>query len=164
MVLTVPFSDYPAVVKRQELVDVFVSARNKHTLLSAVDLKKNVLITSSSELSPAEVKSHLESAGLHVFPGQWSEQDSTLNQNGIREAFVVAVAFRSREAMPGLWMDAFATMPTPQIVLRTMYDEFRANDEIGNVTYEEFINLAHPNVVILNPGEVATFLAQKEEC
>ena len=164
MVLTVPFNDYPTVVKRLELLDVFVLAHSKHTVISAVDLHKNILVTSTSELGVSEVKSRLESSGLHVFSGQWSDQDSKVSQNGAQDAFVAAVAFRSREAMPGLWVDAFPTMPTPQIVLRSMYDEFRANDEIGNVSYEEFIKLAHPNVVILNPSEVSTFLAQKEEC
>jgi len=164
MVLTVPFNDYPTVVKRLELLDVFVATHNKHTVMSAVDLKKNVLVTSTSELSVVDVKSQLESTGLHVFSGQWSDQGLSQHQNGVQDAYVAAVAFRSRESMPGLWVDAFPTMPTPQIVLRSMYDEFRANDEIGKVTYEEFIKFAHPNVVILNPSEVATFLAQKEEC
>src|SRR3954465_15796591 len=114
MVLTVPFNDYPTVVKRLELLDVFVVLHNKHTAISAVDLKKNVLVTSTSDLSVADVKSQLESTGLHVFAGQWSDQDSMQKQNGAPDAFIVAVAFRSREAMPGLWIDAFPTMPTPQ--------------------------------------------------
>ncbi len=164
MVLTVPFEDYASVAKRLALVDVFVAERNSHTHISAVDIQKQVLVTAASELPLKEVTKKLESTGLHVFPGQWSDQDQGGNGGTNCEAFVAAVAYRSRESMPGLWMDAFPTMPTPQIVLRAMFDEFRSNDEIGNVTYEEFIKLAHPNVLILNPSEITTFVTSKQEC
>ena len=107
----------------------------------------------------------MKALGFNISNGRWTDGglEFELGQRSA-DAFIAAVSYYSKEASPGLWMDAYPTPPTPQIVLRSIYDEFRANDEIGDVTYEEFLRLAHPNVVILSPGEIATFLAQKEEC
>ncbi len=49
-------------------------------------------------------------------------------------------------------------------VLKAMYEEFRATGELGDVAMEEFIRLANPNVVIISPNELLSYLLQKEDC
>lgn len=164
MVLTVPYEEFPAAGKRLGIHDVFVYEHGGHTHLTGADPHKSVLIASKTPASVEEVREHLKSAGFDVFSGQWSDQEASANGARNGEAYVAAVAYRSRESIPGLWMDAFPTVPTPQIVLRAMYDEFKENHEIGNATYEDFLSSAKPNVVILSPGEIETYLASKEEC
>ena len=46
-------------------------------------------------------------------------------------------------------------------VLRTMFDEFRDTGEMEHISFEEFLQLANPNVVILTPSELRSFMDQK---
>jgi hypothetical protein len=50
------------------------------------------------------------------------------------------------------------------MVLKAMYDEFRATGEVDEVPFEEFVQLANATVVIVSPVEIESFLKQKEEC
>jgi hypothetical protein len=165
MVLTVPYEEFPAACKRVGAKEVYLFPNGKGTLLTVGDLHKQVVIASKSEQPLEEVSESLSTLGLTVFPGRWGDGSVEMAEsvNG-HSAFVAAVAYHSSEPTPGLWMDAFPTPPTPLIVLRTMFEEFKANSEIGEVTYEEFVRHAKPNVVILAPGDISTYLAQKEEC
>jgi len=163
MVLTVAFDEFPEAARRAASTkEVYISPHGKGTFLTAADSRHDIIVAASTQLGPIGVKAQLEAAGLTVFEGAWSAYTASRNGAARFEAYVAAVAYSSRELSPGLWVDAFAT--TPQIVLRAMYDEFRENDEIGDVSYEDFIKYAHPNVVILGPGEIDTYLQQKEEC
>jgi hypothetical protein len=164
MVLTVAFDEFPEAARRVAgAKDVYVSGHGQGSIITAADPHKNSLVVTHSSLSVPNATAQLESIGFNVFPGAWSESHG---MNGIPggEMFVAAVAYASRDAVPGLWMDAYPTQPTPQIVLRAMFDEFAKNDEIGNVSYEDFIRAAHPNVVILGPSEIETYIQLKEEC
>jgi hypothetical protein len=165
MVLTVPYEEFAAACKRVGAKEVYLAPNGKGTVLTVGDLHKQVVIASKSDAPLTEVSEALESAGLNVFPGRWGDGSVEFaeSSNG-HSPFVAAVAYQSNDSTPGLWMDAFPTPPTPLIVLRTMFEEFKANSEIGEVTYEEFVRYARPNVVILTPGDIATYLAQKEEC
>ncbi|HEY3783387.1 MAG TPA: hypothetical protein VGL56_20080 [Fimbriimonadaceae bacterium] len=165
MVLTVPYEEFAAACKRVGAKEVYLSANGKGTLLTVADTHKQVVIACKSSDSLEEISQALSGEGFTVLNGRWGDGSIELAEavNG-HTAFVAAVAYQSHEATPGLWMDAFPTPPTPLIVLRTMFEEFKANSEIGEVTYEEFVRYAKPNVVILTPGDISTYLAQKEEC
>src|SRR5436305_4219690 len=137
MILTVPFDEFPAAVKRASGSEVYVSEHGENTLVTAFDKSRGAILLATSEQPVEAVKAQLESLRLEVFSGRWSAESIELeSRNGAHDAYIAAVAYRSRDSMPGLWMDAFGTVPTPQIVLRSMYDEFRENDEIGDVSYE----------------------------
>jgi hypothetical protein len=165
MVLTVPYDEFPEAVKRIEAREIFVSEKKGACLVTAANPQKDVIVAATTSSSFEEAKAALETKTVTVFRGEWSGDDVAEYENGNGETtYIAAVAYRSNESMPGLWVDAFPTMPTPQIVLKSLYDEFRDNSEIGNVSYEEFIGSAHPNVVILSPSEIATYLKQKDEC
>lgn len=137
-----------AIAKRSDGVVVTAAAPDKHTVVAA---------TSSKPL--ADVESILKSAGFEVVRGEWRDGNSF--EAGIdcnSDAFVAAVAYRSREEMPGLWMDAFPHEPTTGEVLKALYDDFAATGDLDEVPFEEFIRVAHPNVVVLSPDDVAKFL------
>ncbi len=42
-----------------------------------------------------------------------------------------------------------------------MYDEFVEHGELGEVSYDEFVRLAKPTVVIVRPDELASFSEPK---
>ena len=164
MVLTVPYKEFPEACKRVGAKEIYLAPNGKGTLITVADLHKHVVVASKSDQSPLEISQELEAAGFTILQGRWGDNEPAFEESHNSTAFVAAVSYHSTEPMPGLWMDAFPTPPTPQIVLRTMFDEFRSNGELGEVSYEEFLKYAKPNVVILSPGDIATYLAQKEEC
>ena len=158
-----PYEEYASAAARANVKDVYLADRPGGTLLTAAGLEQDLLLVSTTDVPREKVRTELEAKNLKVFNGRWSERGSVEEMGLVGgDAVVVAVAYQSRESTPGLWMDAYATMPTQQIVLRAMYEEFRENDELGNVTFEEFVELSHPNVVILSPSEIATYASQKE--
>lgn len=165
MILNVPYEEFPAAAKRIGAKDAFVSERPGGSVITAADPHKNVIVVCTCECSFEDVQRDLTKEEIKAAKGRWADASPILD-GGVdgQGAYVAAVSYQSASHMPGLWMDAYPTAPTPQIVLRGMYDEFRENHEIGNVTYEEFLRWAHPNVVILSPSEIATYLSQKEEC
>jgi hypothetical protein len=167
MVLVVPPEKFSASAEMFRAKQVFLSPRGTDTFASCADLSRNVIVTSVFHGPMADIEGTLQSEGFDVFHGQWSDKVEVTGPEGnpIQDVYyVAAVSYISRESMPGLWMDAYPTSPTPQIVIRAMYDEFKSNGEIGSATYEEFLSMAKPNVVILNPSEIATFVLQKSEC
>jgi hypothetical protein len=165
LVLTVDIKDFAAAVKEWASVkDVFLSSSAKGSVLTAANPQKNILIVCKTEEDPRTLEEMLAKSGLSISAGKWGESGAQNGAADLQGSYIVGIAYQSRDQSPGLWMDAFATMPTPQIAIRAMYDEFRANNEVGNVSYEEFLKLAHPNVVILSPSEIATYLQSKEEC
>ncbi|MBI3720930.1 MAG: hypothetical protein HY248_00125, partial [Fimbriimonas ginsengisoli] len=51
--------------------------------------------------------------------------------------------------------------PTQLQVLRTLYDEFRETGEVGDVSFDAFVRMAQPNVLILSLAELREFLRSK---
>lgn len=166
MVLRVEFEQFPQTVKRLlDCEQAYIAARPGGALISAADHKSHTLILCEVELTPEQTRPQLEKQGMEIFKGSWSLDGSELELGASGSAHVAAVAYESEESKPGLWMDAFAEKPTLADVMRTMYDEFRANGEVPEHTsLEEFIRLANPNVVILSPEQIGGYIEAKIEC
>jgi hypothetical protein len=49
-------------------------------------------------------------------------------------------------------------------VLKSLFDEFRDTGELDEISFEEFVRQANPNVVIVSPSELQSFLTQKDGC
>jgi len=159
MVLRVALEDFPEAVRQYaQTAEVFVAPSPAGVSLSAVNPVTGVIVSSASELGVADVRKMLEAAGLTVREGEWSKQAE--GEVGV-EYHVVAVAYRSKEQTPGLWMDVFTRPPTVMEVLRTMYEEFVETGEASSATFEQFLNSAQPNVVVLSPDELAAFAAAR---
>lgn len=160
--LQVPFDAFPAVLERVlGIRHVFLTSHSSGALVTAADAGRAALVASVVPSSVAETRKVLEGAGLEVFEGAWSGVDGTNLACESTEAFIAAVAYESTEARPGIWVDAYSSLPTQVQVLRTMFDEFRETGELSDVSFEEFVRLANPTVVILSPSDLRSFLGQK---
>ena len=102
-------------------------------------------------------------SGLEVFEGEWSE-DRTEASEEEPALYVAAIAYRSKERAPGLWVDAFESPPIQGQVLKALYDEFLENGEIQDVSFEEFVRISEPTVVIVSPEDLSAFARSKEGC
>ena len=167
MILRVDFDQFPQTVKRLLSGNsAYVSANGKGALASAADPKTGLLVVTRSEGGTEELTKSLEDQGMEVFQGSWS-LDGSDTSAGMESAslYVAAVAYASEEPKPGLWIDAYQEEPTLGQVMRSMYDEFMANGEVPpDISLEEFIRLANPNVVILSPEQLAGYAEGKEGC
>lgn len=136
-----------------------LSKRPDGVVATAAAPEKHTVVAAGSSRPMAEVEEFLKGAGFDVVPGEWRDGDSfNLDPSSGSSSYVAAVAYRSREEMPGLWMDAFPHEPTTGEVLKALYDDFAATGDLEDVPFEEFIRVAHPNVVILSPDDVAKFV------
>ncbi|MGV3615501.1 MAG: hypothetical protein ACO1SV_09230 [Fimbriimonas sp.] len=162
MTLQVPFESFVAVVGRVlGAREAFLAPHPSGTLVTAADPSRGALVSTLATVPPEEVRRLLGEAGIEAFDGTWGGADTPSLSPETTDAFIAAVAFESSEGRPGVWVDAFPSLPTQVQVLRTMYDEFRGTGELSEVTFEEFVRLANPTVVILSPSDLRSFLAQK---
>lgn len=153
MVLTVPFEGFAEAAKSHGgLRAAYVTTFGSQTVITAFDPVSGVIIRAHTLEPSSVVRAQLESSGLKTGEGLWgdrSEDPAAL--------WVAAVAYKSVESMPGIWVDTFEDEPSKGQVLQAMYDEFRASGEAEDVLLDEFIELAEPNVVILSPDQQAEF-------
>lgn len=165
MTLHVEFENFADAVKSHlGNAKAYIGRRENRTHVSAADPKSNTLISASTSLNMADASKLLEKSGMSVEHGGWSEAAGGATDALGELPYVAAVAYKSSEDMPGLWMDAYEIPPTPAVVLKAIYDEFRQTGEVGDMTFEEFIRLASPNVAIVGPTEIERFLSDKAAC
>lgn len=164
MTLHVPLDRFATSAEKfTETREVYVTSHGTGAIASAGNPSKGALVVSVSELSVADTKARLASAGLTVNDGCW-EMDSMPKPEVAKltqEFHVAAVAYSTDNHQPGVWVDAFGTQPTPVQVLRAMYDEFVNTGEVGDVSFEEFVRLSNANVAVVSPTELKTFLDAK---
>ena len=157
MVLTVPFEGFAAAAKAHtDAKFAYVTTLGAQTVVTAANLQTGAIVRSHSALPFAEVADSLKRDGIEVRKGAWGEQSS---EGGA--LWVAAVAYKSAEDTPGVWVDTYESKPSTGQVLAELYEEFRETGEVGDVSLEEFIRLSDPNVVVLSPEEQAEF-AQRE--
>ena len=162
MTLQVPFETFPAVVARVlKVKEAFVTRHSGGALVTAADPQRGALVACIVALPVEEAREKLVAEGLEVFEGSWTGADTGDLACEMAEAFVAAISFQSSEGKPGIWVDAFPSLPTQIQVLRGMYDELRDTGELSDVSFEEFVRLANPTVVILSPSDLRSFLTQK---
>jgi hypothetical protein len=162
MVLRIGFDEFAATVKRLlPQPEAYVRGRTGGSVVTAADPSKNLIVVATSALDLQATRIALESEGVACFNGSW-ECDDPQEGEQPTPAFVAAVAYRSREAMPGLWVDAFPFMPNQADVLQSMYEEFVHNAEVREIGFDDFIEFAKPNVLILSPEDLESFLRRKE--
>ncbi len=148
---------------RLKTKEVYLDAHRGGSIITAANAEATILVSSRSSLAPEEVKKKLEDAGLHVHEGSWISDNRLPSTADGQPLFIAAVAYKSGENKPGLWIDAYADLPTPAEVLNALYDEFRQTGELADVSFEEFLRLAYPNVVIVSPTEIARYIEAKQD-
>lgn len=137
----------------------YVSTLGSRTVVTACDPASGAVVRCFATVSLSEARSTLEAAGVTVREGTWGDRPDDPGP-----LWVAAVAYKSEEDSPGLWVDTYESKPTTGQVLGELYEEFRETGEVGDVSMEEFIRLADPNVVILSPEEQAEFARRGGRC
>lgn len=163
MVLRVDFSDFVESVRRiAGDVPVFVSARSASCIVTAADPTRQIIVTSVSAMTLEETQAKLQEAELSVHKGEWSLDLDATEQGTACDLTVAAVAYETTEDRPGLWVDAWEAPPAISQVLLACYEEFTSHGEITEMSFEEFVRVAKPNVVIVSPDEQRDFVRQRE--
>jgi hypothetical protein len=160
MILEVPFDQFAdAVNQHVERAVVYVCPGGSGTLVTAADPAKAALVVQSSvRASEDDTVAELKEKGLETRKGRWKDQGFSAGQGDL---WVVAVAYKSNERKPGLWVTAYETEPSPGEVLSDLYGEFRETGEVHGISLEEFIRLANPNLLILSPDQVQGYAVEK---
>lgn len=166
MILHVEFDQFaPTVERLLHAKEAYIRHHGGTTVVSAAQPDKHAVVASSVRETVEHVRSRLEKEGFEVHEGEWTDAgESPADRLGDRQCYIAAVSYVSREKMPGLWLDAYPAEPVTGSVLRAFYDELEGNGEIAEVSFEEFIRLANPNVVIIGPSEIQSYLNDKENC
>ena len=141
---------------------VYLTETDDGAVITVADPAQGVMIRCASGRSLAETKKVLGEKGIAWSPGEWRDGASEATMSAKELPYIAAVAYQSSEPMPGCWMDAYSAPPTVQEVLKNLFDEFQTNGEITDATFEDFMRLANPNVIILTPDETRYHLTQKE--
>lgn len=154
MVLRVAFDQFADEVReRLPGAHVYVGLVAGRTVVSAGDPERRFVLYALCNKGNEGARSALAGQGLAVKTGSWLTPGELGDPEDERpDLWVVAVGYRSREPKPGVWMDAYASEPTPAEVLRNAFDEFQSTGELpADVSFEDFLRLAHPNVTMLPP-------------
>lgn len=156
-----PFDSFGATVERVLGVRLlFISPSGSGSLVTAADPGRLATVATVTTHPVEEARALLTSAGYEVMDGQWSMVDPG-DLECEDECFIAAVAYNSSEGRPGLWVDATGQLPSEVQVLKSLFEEFRSTGELAAVSFEEFVRHANPNVVILSPSDLRSFLSQK---
>ena len=166
MVLRVEFEEFAAACKKLlKTEEVFLTTRGGGSLATAGEPGKNIIVAAVGRQGIDEAKSALEAYGLKVAAGEWSLSGEGLEVSEVGcELHVGAVAYHSKDSKPGLWIDAFAEPRSQTQVLRVMFDELRETGELPEVSFEEFIRRANPNVIVLAPTDLMRFVDKQTQC
>lgn len=165
MTLHVELESFAAETKRHTGGQLaYISRFENKTHVTAASASSKIIVSASTKLSLEETKLLLTEQGLEVAHGAWEDGSSTEADSLGQLPYIAAIAYKSGEEMPGIWVDVFGDPPSPAIALKAIYDEFRETGEVGDISFEEFVRLANPNIAILNPGDIERFLNQKGDC
>lgn len=161
MILKVEYSAFADAVKKHlPESPIYLSREIGRVIVSAADPNHDLMILSHTASPISTVRNQLQEHGLTTESGRWMS-DAAEHDSEQAEIYVAAVAYRSSEAKPGLWVDIFPTKPTTSDVMQAFYEEFSLEGIGTNLTLDQFIKLCEPNIVVLDPTEISSFLAKK---
>ena len=164
MVLQVAFEDFPDTVRRVlgEAVEAYIAHSNGVTLATATADGKATVVAATTSDPLDEAKTRLVEQKLRVFEGRWTD-DVKLEHEGtdLEDIYIAGVSYKTEAGPPGIWIDAYPTLPTQVQVLKAMYEEMINTGESANVSFEEFVRLSDANVVVTSPSDIRSYLAQK---
>lgn len=161
MVLRVEPAEFKKVVREQlGEVTVFLAELGSKLVLSAGKPERNLQIFALVPQRGEELASWLKAEGITTHPGGWVEVEKAVSED-LANTYVAAVAYKSRESSPGVWVDAFPNKPTSAEVLRMFHGELVAGAESPDIGFDEFCRMADPTVVIVSPAEIRGFRDEK---
>lgn len=162
MTLRVPFDLFSETVRRVVGTDeAYLVATDAGSICTAFDTNKRVRVLTKQAGPANATKEKLEKAGMKIRPGYWAEGDEDVPEPAPTMPYVAGVSYHTNNSQPGVWVDAYDALPTVALVLRAMYDEFTDTGELQDVSFDEFVRLARPNVVIVSPAELISYVTAK---
>lgn len=166
MVLSVGWDRFAVEVReRLEGAVVYAAPVVGGCRLTAAQPEFGLLLRCDAPLPPADALAKLAEEGVAGAAGEWAQElPDEPPPPGEPAAWIAAVSYRTREAKPGCWVDAYPEEPKPAQVLDAMFEEFMQTGELKDVSFEDFMRFASPNVVILSPAESRRHAAEKGGC
>jgi hypothetical protein len=163
MVLLVPIERFAAEARvRFPGEPVYVAGHAGRSLATVGSEKSGTMVQAEVPESAETLRARLEGEGLEVARGRWVVDEESAELDRHRPLFVAAVAYRSSEGRPGLWVDAYHREPSAGEVIDAFFDEMRSQGQVGNVTQEEFERIAGPTVVVVAPDALQEYANQSE--
>lgn len=162
MTLRVPFEQFSETVRRVVGTDeAYVVSTENGCICTAFNTDKRVRVLTKESGPAAAAKEKLEKSGMKIRQGYWAEGDEDVPEPTPNIPYIAAVSYEAANHQTGVWVDAYDALPTPAQILRAMFDEFSDTGELQEVSFEEFVRLAKPNVVIVTPSELTSFATAK---
>jgi hypothetical protein len=150
MVLNTTFEEFPALAERYAPGHpVFVTETDQGPCATVFNPDQQAMVRALGHDKGAVVFK-LEQAGFEVLEGGWSNEVPKVGPT-----WLCAVAYRSSEKKPGLWVGMMEKPTTAEEVIKTMYEEFQASGDVEDLPLTEFMRLAEPNILVLDPEEQA---------
>jgi hypothetical protein len=154
----VPYEDFLAARERHcPDAPIYLSVQSGWTTATCGDPTTGFLLASVSRKLVKVVIEDLHAAGLEAFEGGWIGSGEVHLPDESADCYVAAVSYSGRTG-PGIWVDAYAHMPTQVQVLRSMFDELCETGELEGMDFDSFIRLANPTVAIISPREIEGYL------
>jgi len=164
MTLRVPFDLFSETVRRVCATnEAYVAPTETGCICTAFEPTKGIRVLAKESGPGKAAREKLEKSGMKVSPGYWADGEEDVPEPAPRVPFVAAVSYDASNHLPGVWIDAYNELPTAAQVLRAMFDEFSDTGELHEVSFEEFVRLAKPNVVIVTPSELISYVAAKDQ-
>lgn len=162
MTLHVPIDQFPETVRRVVgSGEAYVSAGDGGSTATAFHPIKRLRVMARLAVSAEELQRVLETQGMEVRLGQWADGEAPHSERVPGTPYVAAVSYHAENGQSGLWVDAYESLPTSTQAIRALYDEFRDTGELDSVSFEEFVRMANPTVVIVSPSELVSFAEAK---
>lgn len=164
MVLEVEFIDFATEAKERFAKPVAYLADTSTGLqVTAGDSATEFILFARSSLSRDAAKAALEKEKITVRHGAWIGEEEMALHAQLLDSHVAAVAYKSSEDRPGLWVEAFANEPTHNDVLSRIFTEFQGAGLTGKFELDDFIRIADPTIVILSPEQLRAFATRSAE-
>lgn len=138
---------------------IYLSRDGRYTVLTHLDPTDQILFRCEHAIPLEEATSALATLGHTCRTGVWSTETE---HQSLDELYIAAIAYKSDETQPGLWIDAYDYPPNPSEVLSKLLEEFNAEGTLDHADNETFTKLAKPNIIILSPEDIQNFLAQNQ--
>ncbi len=159
MTLRVPYEGFVAAVEQQLASrHVFVHAQAGRVLVTAGEAKHTLVVVSSCRKQVDEVRKELHAAGLHTHDGFWSVDD---DQEILGLPYVAAVSYRATKDRTGVWVDAYSEQPTEAEVIQDFFSEMSAEQNLPEMSVDDFVANSQASVSILSPVDLEKFLGSK---
>lgn len=158
MVLHVDFQNLGEEAKRHGLKPwAYLSTTSSGIIATVGDSNQHLVIQSETRLGMDAAKKSLTEQGLLFSSGRWLP-DPLAGEIQIQEQlWVAAVAYKSYEEKPGLWVNAYRGSPSVGDVLRDFHQEMSQEAAMDHVSVDEMVQMISPNVVIFGPNDLANF-------